>query len=971
MSLISGFPFFPAKGSAAFTPTPTGTPIKERTNYHFSSNVSEATRGSRSVSADSNATLVDDDEALGVEPPMVDGCSRGIVAVPLAEASSSGSSLQWTMTDRELYHRLQNLADYPSAVAIARRRVLKETCHLLSNAEELAQDPLHIFSLSSKFDAEEFKDLLQRQHDATTKRFTAYSQRRSDAYETAKKAGKAHSEARKSGMEMFYGHRQGAKRWLRRSSVVKYVDGAWLSHLLRSTTGVEQASIARSESGSAQDQRKQAAWLEAQRTAAMSSWQVMSEELGDGDLSRSHVAIYEILMDKLATEDGVAPPPKGEDRSFTEWSGAAGPSSLHSNPPRKSSLATDAEGNQRCWRAAVAQLSLSVSPNEFLAESIGWNSSYEGLPYHLLVSARELQELDLDAYYFWLHISIDNADSGHSAMAAQAIVEFLEAAKTARGEAFADEMWARVKLGFALADAIPTTPLLHEEDVDDTPEDLTWTSITKEDVTSSAAESQEQQQRAAVRTDCRNRLIEIFRAKSHTAHGLHMAVKARLAGQPLSYWLDPAHNRIAELLDALADNPIWITRAQAKDSKFVREFEWGGKMFGALTGGEVDVLRRWVDTLEPSEAIPPSKSTEVCLLTDEEVEEGYRATISSWLGKQINGRTPTYQLASSSSLRTPVLPELLSHKLVRDWPSFAHQAAKPLYQAIMSRPDAVRPDLADLESLLKALDPTTETTSRLVSGCDVISALRSSGSAFEVEDNSSSLASLLPLLSNLTTALEQIVSLSPGRLASPLGMACIKYLRIMHGFTETSDPQQQLERGGDGRETGCMGTDDMRGEGLSWWDAAQALHRQLKANDGKDDALLLSKFVDRPGGQLALASLLLSLSSHFWICAPTLLGINLYLVEMVARHPVVTKNMAEALAQQQVEDVEQDLQPRLRSASSWLQRAISIGLELEQNSDGSLLPRGVTLAKGRTWSKDVERGWRIAAAGMRMTREGE
>lgn len=43
-----------------------------------------------------------------------------------------------------------------------------------------------------------------------------------------------------------------------------------------------------------------------------------------------------------------------------------------------------------------------------------------------LRAMKELAEFSISAYYFTLHISIDNADSGHSAMALATIVRFMD-----------------------------------------------------------------------------------------------------------------------------------------------------------------------------------------------------------------------------------------------------------------------------------------------------------------------------------------------------------------------------------------------------------------------------------------------------------------------------------------------------------------------------------------------------------------
>lgn len=60
------------------------------------------------------------------------------------------------------------------------------------------------------------------------------------------------------------------------------------------------------------------------------------------------------------------------------------------------------------------QLALARHVKEFLPEIIGFNLGYEQLPLHLLISAYELAELGIDPYYFTLHVTIDNFDSGHA-----------------------------------------------------------------------------------------------------------------------------------------------------------------------------------------------------------------------------------------------------------------------------------------------------------------------------------------------------------------------------------------------------------------------------------------------------------------------------------------------------------------------------------------------------------------------------
>lgn len=1000
--------FGPARGSAAFSTTPCPTPTEEResrldslpnaalreeSSRLESASSTASARTERSRSVDSAVTLVEDAPStphkktdsllppLGSldDVPKIDGSSEGIILLQVADKSNSKSrEWRWAMTDRELYHRLQNVSAYPSAVAIARRRVFKETANLLANDDALSQDPLHIFSLSKRFDPQAFRDFLKRQHDATTAKYTQYSERRTQAIRQARQAGMRHSESRRAGMEMFSGGREAAKRWLRRSSVVKYVDGAWLQHLLRVTTGLSESLDGGVSSICASSERTE--WLREQRRAARASWQVMTEELGDGDLSRSHVAIYENLMDALAAEDGEPHPPKGEDREFIRWSGAGGregEAAFGQVPDEKSGA--HSSGNARCWRSGVSQLALSISPNEYLPESIGWNSSYEGLPYHLLVSSRELQEHDIDAYYFWLHVSIDNAATGHSAMARECVVNFIEAAERTHGHAFADEMWARVKLGFALADFIPTTPTsaakAEDVDYDDTPAELTYTLVTREDTGGLAPGLDED---ACALDQARQEMAHILESKATIAHGLHGGVHAKIAGEPLSYWLDPEHARERSplLLDALANNPAWITRGDPKSSRFVQEFEWGGKMFGAMTAREVNVLKRWVSLLKMDEPAGSAleSTSKPHLPQDEDVERLDRQIIDQWLlaqkassdAKEDQSKTPPAGFATAENLRSFALPAALqgSKSPVTSWPDFTKRASLPLLSALVERPDAIRPRPHDLTNLILTLSdnaqPIAIDTAK-PSWTHLPAAALEAKYPLPTVTSSEEVRSLIPTLSIATALIEHCISLSPGRLASPLGMAAVKILRILHGFTEESEPDEQQARGGDGSETGCMGTDDsLSDDAKSWWELVERAWNHLERREsGEEQAMLLSSFNQRPVEQVALMSLSLLLSQHFWSSASVLLGMMLAVLSVARRDPVF-----KTLATGSSDEEAADLHRRLSAAVAWLARAIEIGVEAEQVG---CLPRGVELINPQsTWTAEVSQGWALAVCGMKQ-----
>ncbi|RBJ71751.1 iron-containing redox enzyme family protein, partial [Pseudomonas sp. MWU12-2534b] len=92
------------------------------------------------------------------------------------------------------------------------------------------------------------------------------------------------------------------------------------------------------------------------------------------------------------------------------------------------------------------QLALGACGESFLPEVIGYNLGYEQLPLHLLISAYELSELRIDPYYFTLHVTIDNASTGHAQKAVQSVLDLLPL------EADRGEFLRRVSLGYRLND---------------------------------------------------------------------------------------------------------------------------------------------------------------------------------------------------------------------------------------------------------------------------------------------------------------------------------------------------------------------------------------------------------------------------------------------------------------------------------------------------------------------------------------
>lgn len=427
-----------------------------------------------------------------------------------AVAEPQQDSAQWEKTQlhkyKELYFKLQNLERHP--------RILSQSWDLLlSLLSETLADALKdtnpgILSVEH-FTREGLTSFLQTDNDKTTQQYEQYVARR--------KAG--------SPREMFR-DREEAEWWLKQSAPVKYVDGAWLGHINKITTPF------------------------ALRPITKNAWQVMSEELGDGDLAKNHVHVYRALMGEI--QSGL---PEGNTQDF-----------IH---PRHN-LDT-----LHVWKAALAQLLVSLFPHDFLPEILGFNMAYECLPLHLMKTVKELGELKLDAYYFVLHISIDNAASGHAAMAMEAVIEYIEHVRKTHGDEAAHRSWKRVQAGFVLAEGLPTIP---ESPSLKKPVEVSFP-----------------------RNDAEAAVVEVFKTKASVAHKIHCNSRLRIGKHTLVEWLEPnafgKRHWQREFLQDLGNCKPWVVKGNSGKSRLIRELIWEGKMFGSFTQMEVDVVRRWIDSL--------------------------------------------------------------------------------------------------------------------------------------------------------------------------------------------------------------------------------------------------------------------------------------------------------------------------------------------------------------------------------------
>lgn len=452
---------------------------------------------------------------------------------------------------KNLYHRLHNLENYSTVLPEARDILIS---HLSSGlVKSIERSSPSILSIES-FNAESLTRFIKKKDETISREWEQYIARR-----------------RAGGPREMFADRDAATHWLRQQAPAKYTDGAWLGHIHKITTPFHLRKITKN------------------------AWQVMSEELGDGDLAKNHAYVYRCLMDSIG-----AKLPDGDDIDF-----------IHSR---------HGLDNVEVWKAAVVQLVISLFPHEFLPEILGFNMHFEMLTWDTMRAIKELKELSIDQYYFLLHVSIDNADSGHTAMALQIVIEYLGHVSEAGGTDAAEQAWRRVQAGFALSESFesPVTPSLDTPTVRGYPE-----------------------------TGFETEVARIFKAKAPVAYRLHCGCRMEIGGKSLAQWLDPvAFESIQwqmEFLSALSEAAPWISRGNSSRSRFIKLISWKGLMFGAFTQAEVEVMKRWIDALAAS---PPlinywnftqqveRSSAEVVL--DQDIRQAYPVYTSyEWRSPQV------------------------------------------------------------------------------------------------------------------------------------------------------------------------------------------------------------------------------------------------------------------------------------------------------------------------------------------------
>ncbi len=238
------------------------------------------------------------------------------------------------------------------------------------------------------------------------------------------------------------------------------------------------------------------------------------EELGEGRAEKNHVVLYRKLLASHGCE---------------QWENLS---------------------DDHFIQGAI-QLSLAYHAADFLPEVIGFNLGYEQLPLHLLITAYELNELGIDPYYFTLHVTVDNAATGHAKKSLQAVQEAMPRV------ADPEDFYRRVVNGYKLNMlGVGTTSVIQSFDL-------------------------------------QQELLSVFVSKAAVGSMLHSDY-CRVAGKTVSDWLSEP-GQLPAFLSSM-EQVGWIKRHQdPQNSRFWKLIHGErAEMFGVFNAYEQQLIYDWI-----------------------------------------------------------------------------------------------------------------------------------------------------------------------------------------------------------------------------------------------------------------------------------------------------------------------------------------------------------------------------------------
>ena len=264
-------------------------------------------------------------------------------------------------------------------------------------------------------------------------------------------------------------------------------------------------------------------------------FEILAEELGEGDVAKNHANIYRTLCQSVDFY-----PPPANSRAF----------------------AYCGEFLDSAFENPVFQLAASEFPQTYYPEIIGMTLYLEWSVQTLRRPAKLLEHHGINPYFYTLHIAIDNAEHGHGNKIIKAIQIYLSNVRNEKGDEAVQKTWSRiwdgyVAFGYTLVNLVEQIKYIVRN-----PPSLYSRLLS---------------------------MIESKREYGQLNHGV-ITLKGKSLNSLFRY--------PREMLVALEDEGF-IVPGDPQNSRLLKLFRVSGPMYRVFSEDEIDLWRQWIEWRQP------------------------------------------------------------------------------------------------------------------------------------------------------------------------------------------------------------------------------------------------------------------------------------------------------------------------------------------------------------------------------------
>ena len=171
-----------------------------------------------------------------------------------------------------------------------------------------------------------------------------------------------------------------------------------------------------------------------------------------GPIDEVHALLFHVWMDELGNGD----PKLSHANIYTDLLHDAG---IYLEPVTSRAYVENPAIVDAAFTLPLFELTISQFPDEYLPEILGMTLYLEWAVVGLKPQAELLEAFGFNPMFYRLHIGIDNATTGHGAMARRAVELYMDEVRATSGDKVMQEVWRRVWDGYV---AFATTGELGE-----------------------------------------------------------------------------------------------------------------------------------------------------------------------------------------------------------------------------------------------------------------------------------------------------------------------------------------------------------------------------------------------------------------------------------------------------------------------------------------------------------------------------